>query len=284
MITFDMLGKYGEFGNQLFQIAATSVLAKRNNTTAVFPKWVCGKQFKVYSHVLKNPLDETLNLSDISTVYNEQGHQYQDIPFVPNMSLRGFYQSEQYFNGEHDFVRSLLQPAQHIEDEITKKYSDIVNASDTVAVHIRTQTRSRDDAPKIHLKPPTEYLQQAFKTFGKNHRFVVFSDNIPLVQQWFKGYDFTFIENGTPFNNPPPGQIINQPIYDNVLELYLMSKCKNAITTSSSFGWWGAWLQSNTSKTVVAMHPDNWFGPELKHLDLKDLIPKSWITINPVNG
>ena len=36
MIAYDMLGSWGELGNQLFEIAATSVHAKRNNTNAVF--------------------------------------------------------------------------------------------------------------------------------------------------------------------------------------------------------------------------------------------------------
>ena len=57
--------------------------------------------------------------------------------------------------------------------------------------------------------------------------------------------------------------------------MFLMARCKNAITTSSSFGWWGAWLMKNPDKHVVAMHEDEWFNKEL-NLNLCDLIPDSW--------
>lgn len=279
MVTFHMLGRYGELGNQLFQIAATAALARRNNTNAVFPKWICGKQLKTYSHILKTPLDETLNLNDISVVYKEKTHKYEEIPYQENMSIEGYFQSELYFKDCEDYVRNeLFAPSDVISNELNSRYSDIITANDTVAVHIRTQTRSKDDDPVNHTPPPTTYLQKAFKEFGKNYRYVIFSDNIQLVKGWFRDYDFTFIDNEQACNNLHSGIITDQQFYPNVLELFLMSKCTHNILTSSTFGWWGAWLNNNPEKKVIAMEENMWFGKNL-NLDLSTFLPKSWLKI-----
>jgi len=281
MVTYHMLGKYGELGNQLFQIATTTALAKKNNTNAVFPKWVCGKQFKAYSKILKTPLDETLDNATISTVYNENGHQFQEIPYTPNMSIVGYFQSELYFKEYEEYIQNILfEPSDLIKDTITEMYSDIISANDTVAVHIRTQTRAKDDDPINHTPPPTLYLQKAFREFGKNYNYIIFSDNIPIVKQWFKDYDFTYIENELPSSNLHSGIVQHFDIYPNVLELFLMSRCKHHILTSSTFGWWGAWLNKDKNKKVISMPGEHWFG---KHLDLNmsTFIPKSWYTITP---
>jgi hypothetical protein len=281
MVTYHMLGKYGELGNQLFQICTTTAHAKRNNTDAVFPKWICGKQLKVYSHILKTPLDESLDLTSVKYVFNEQGHNYNKIPYHENMSIVGYYQSELYFKDYETYIQNeLLAPADNITNKIKEKYNDIISANDTVAVHIRTQTRSKDDDPINHTPPPTAYLQKAFKHFGKNYRYIIFSDNIPVVKSWFRDYDFTYIENESANQNMHNGQIKNEPIYANVLELFLMSQCKHNILTSSTFGWWGAWLNKNKEKQVIAMPGEMWFGKHLG-LNMSDFIPKSWITIQP---
>jgi len=51
--------------------------------------------------------------------------------------------------------------------------------------------------------------------------------------------------------------------------------CKNNIISNSSFSWWGAWLNGNKDKIIVA--PKNWFAG-LNH-ETKDLIPEGWKVI-----
>jgi hypothetical protein len=61
-------------------------------------------------------------------------------------------------------------------------------------------------------------------------------------------------------------------------DLLVMSKCKNIIIANSTFSWWGAWLSPYPDKKVY-VPKSHWFGPALKHLDMKDLFPEEWILL-----
>jgi hypothetical protein len=56
-------------------------------------------------------------------------------------------------------------------------------------------------------------------------------------------------------------------------DMYLMSKCKHNIIANSSFSWWGAWLNSNNQKIVIA--PKKWWN------DFKqdDVVPETWVRL-----
>ena len=56
-------------------------------------------------------------------------------------------------------------------------------------------------------------------------------------------------------------------------DMYLMSQCKHNIIANSTFSWWGAWLNQNPNKLIIA--PKKF----LNTIETPDLIPSDWIKL-----
>jgi len=54
-----------------------------------------------------------------------------------------------------------------------------------------------------------------------------------------------------------------------------MSCCNHNIIANSSFSWWGAWLNTNPNKIVIA--PKLWYANQ--KIENKDITPKNWLRI-----
>lgn len=255
----------GQFGNQLFQIAATTSLALENGATPLFPELVDPPSPDNYNIPLNYEtvfyhLNTSRPKSKVKYYYVEPHFVYKKIPYRPNMEMRGYFQSEKYFVQHKQEILDLFAPHPEIVEYLKGKYSDIIDNPNTVSIHVRSYLKE-DPTQGYHPTYGVEYFEKAIAMFPESSLFVVFSNNIEKCKQDFAHIDgnFRFIE----------GEM-------HIHDFYLMSMCKHNIICNSSFSWWAAYLNRNEAKKVVAPLP--WFGP-VAGIDTRDLLPSSWTTI-----
>lgn len=245
----------GGIGNQMFQIAACISLAKKLGYTPMFDPSkhflpLQGRKFETYKTNIFRKLITVKDLL-IGNKYSSEKFHYTEIPKIPPFTrIDGGFQSEKYFDKEvvYDFFV--------ISDEhkklLIEKYG---NVSNKVSIHVR-----RGDYLKLwphHVFVGEEYYTKSIELMG-DKEYLVFSDDIDWCKSFFKG-KFDFIRD------------------EDYNEMYLMSMCKDNIIGNSTFSWWGAWLNKNPIKKVIA--PKTWFGPGYADWDTKDLIPEGWMKI-----
>lgn len=182
-----------------------------------------------------------------------------------DLYLIGYFQSEKYFMNVRDQIRrSVGEPCTMTIQN--RYYSQICNRN-SVAVHVRLGDYLNNT--EIYGGICTrEYYQKAIgliKQRVKQPVFFVFSDDIATARQLFEQENCIYIEN----SNEKQGE----QIYSDIIDMQLMSLCKHNIIANSSFSWWGAWLNRNREKIVIA--PETWMNDRA----VEDIWCEDWIKI-----
>ncbi len=171
-----------------------------------------------------------------------------------NSYLSGFWQSEKYFIDNESKIRSKLDMTEEQKDNIYSIYPFLKDSS-ALSLHVR-----RGDYVNIqHVHPcqTGEYYDKALEEIGQIENILVFSDDIHWCKQNFKYDNMVFAEK-----------------QDNITDLYTMSLCSHNIIANSSFSWWGAWLNKNENKKIIA--PRKWFS---NAAESQHIIPNNWAKI-----
>lgn len=169
--------------------------------------------------------------------------------------LDGYWHCDKYFSEIRSEVMSLFS----FEDEqIMSEYYDFTKFGDnTVAIHVRRGDYISQNNPNAmgedYYRKAMEYIAQRIE----NPTFCFFSDDILWTKDTFSDVSNAIIAN-------------EKRILSDVQELQLMRMCKHQIISNSSYSWWGAWLNNNTDKIVIA--PKVW-------KNKRDMMPESWILV-----
>lgn len=285
----------GGLGNQMFQYAAGRSLAikqkakvkldilgfgkdipnetPRNYRLDVFPNNV--GQFADVKQIDKTTPSFSLEkLNRIYKVLNkffnfnkkyivEKGLLFSEIVMDSNsIYLDGYWQSEKYFLSNADFIRndfdlSYLKSNPDLELIIKK-----INSRESVSIHVRRGDYITNASANAHHG--TCDLDYYYKAVNKiveklsiEVTFFIFSDDVSWCKENLKiKSEHFYVETSEDYH-----------------DLYLMSICKHNIIANSSFSWWGAWLNGNIYKNIIA--PKKWFAADVA----TDLIPDNWIKI-----
>ncbi len=274
----------GGLGNQMFQYAAGRQLAKLRNTKLMLDlSWYekakqddgVGKRVyelapmaieeNIYKLTLAN---RAIFKATRRTPYNDESQPYifhKEVLKLPkNSRLFGYFQNGRYFKD----IRELLLKEFTLKKPATGKNKELLAAitknDNTVSAHIR---RGDYATSAVHgtfhgLKGP-EYYKKAAELIKKTvakPTFYVFSDDPEWCKKNIKlGGPTTYVDH-----NKYGGE-----------DMRLMRACRHNIVANSSFSWWGAWLNENPDKVIIA--PKQWINDT--KVDSSDTVPKDWLRL-----
>ena len=184
-----------------------------------------------------------------------------------NIYLSGYWQSEKNFTSIEHILREEFRPRipLSLESKVVEKN---VNDSEyeSVSIHIRRGDYiTNPKANVVHGVLPLDYYHRAINLIEEridNPFYYIFSDDPEWVQHNLK-------------INKKCYYVAHNGAEKSYEDMYLMSQCKHNIIANSTFSWWGAWLNNNSQKIVIA--PQKWFATS--NFNTRDLIPDSWIRL-----
>lgn len=182
--------------------------------------------------------------------------------------MDGFWQSPNYFSDIEETLRQEFRiklPKSPLFNEIAEQ---IVNNNYSVSLHVRRGDMANNpETNRLHGVCNLDYYQQAIEYISghvNQIHFFIFSDEPEWVKENLR----------LKFSSTLVSCYESLTDYE---EMSLMSLCQHHITANSTFSWWGAWLNPNPDKLIIA--PQKFFEAFAYDRSVKDLYPRSWVTL-----
>ena len=250
MLTFLKLGKKGNLGNQLFQIASTVGLARKHGHSWCFPQWE-------YSNYLKMKLSacyENIKFQDLK----ERSYHVHDWPIKDeDYDLEGWLQSEKYF--DIPYTRKIFRFDPVKKERTIEGVKNLFNKK-CILISIR---RGDFVNHPLYFQLSYKYYFLALLEFfpdWENYHIIFTSDDINWCKRHFQGLDNAFFLEG----------------YNPMEQIIISSQCDHFIISNSTFSWWQAWLGEKKDSIVVRPLKNRRSNKYYQPND-KDYFPERWI-------
>lgn len=185
--------------------------------------------------------------------------------FKGNGLAIGYWQSEKYFLDHAVQIRQDFIFKENLSEQ-NEKLIEKIKSVRSFSMHVRRGDMVHlASAASFHGTCSPHYYHAAVELIRErlgDIELFIFSDDPEYVKETFQ-FDL-------------PTTIISHNTGKKSFEdMRLMSACKHHIIANSSFSWWGAWLNPDPDKIVIA--PKQFFvKPDI---DTTDIIPESWLRI-----
>lgn len=239
---------YRPFALQAFNIKA-EVATPAEVQKLKYPYGVISKGWRYLSFKISR---------DKNTLFNKKVLDWGD-----NRYVDGYWQSPLYFSNIREILLKELT-LKEISDSFATLAKQIKN-SQAISLHVRRGDYAQNaTVTKEFGACSLSYYQSAPTEIAKsikNPTYFIFSDDMNWVKE-----NLSLPENSV---------YVSDKTLRDVDELILMSLCQHNIIANSSFSWWGAWLNQNPDKVVIA--PTPWFD---KVIYDQHLIDKTWVQLS----
>jgi len=180
--------------------------------------------------------------------------------------LDGYWQNYKYFENINPKIFDELTLIEE-DAAVSAIEKNIVGNHSSVSIHIRRGDYiTNTEAFNLMGVLPLSYYIEAIDLMNSkinNPHYFIFSDDLSWARENVKiTAPVTFVD----FKDNSKDTV----------ELNLMSKCYHNIIANSSFSWWGAFLNTNPGKIVIA--PANWVVDKEKNKKIQLQFP-SWIKL-----
>jgi len=193
---------------------------------------------------------------------------YKPLDILPGEQFYGYFFNKKYWHHNRNQILDILAFDPHRVEYVKSKYSKVLTEKPTVSLNLRIIDKSVASESEMferskHLEQ-SEFIQNAVKFFGRNHRFIVTSSNCEVAKNMIysnndlKNYDFYFIDE------------------DFDIQLIISTMCKNHILTNSTFSFWSCYLDKNMENSVVV------FDESFETLHSKEMTPIEWIKLKTI--
>ena len=182
--------------------------------------------------------------------------------------LNGYFQSPRYFESVAQLLRERFQPVAPRSAKAAGWAAKIAASPCSVSLHVRRGDYLQAPHSALHGALDRDYYDRAVNLVqhlaGERVEFFLFSDEPDFIAEAFADL--------------PGAHVVRSDPHKSWEELFLMARCRHNIIANSSYSWWGAWLNPDEGKRVIA--PARWFTSDtLAACNVLDLYPDDWILL-----
>ena len=239
------------YGHNIFWLLGRHFIREAMTALMLLPEGKSRRRFLKSDPVLL-PIPSSRVFTQEASIYSDKFMMIPDDTYI-----WGAWQNGKFFEAYREELRQKFTfPSEYF----VNGYAEKIRSCNSTAVHVRLGDKLRHGEAGF----TAEYVRcstMKMLSLTEGTKFFVFSDNLewcrknlPVMHE----AEYTFVDGNTPAQ-----------------DMALMTICRHVVTSASTFSWWGAWLNDNRNKVVIAPSQKLWCSDD----SYKDIYPPEWVIV-----